>query len=70
VWQDGVAEPKLSTTFEDFEPGAPMHVHQGFAAQARAFIDAVQSKTPPHNSFHDAVKTMELADRVLAERQS
>jgi len=69
VWQDGVAEPKLSTTFDTFAGTDQMHVHQGFEAQARAFIDAVQQKVPPHNSFHDAVKTMELADRVLSERQ-
>ena len=42
------------------------HVNQGFCAQARAFVDAVKSGEPPHNTIEDAVRSMELADRIYA----
>ena len=40
------------------------HIHQGFCAQARDFIDAVKKGKPSHNSLQDAYKTMQLADFI------
>lgn len=39
----------------------------GFRAKNREFIDAVKSGTRPGSHFGDAVKSMELAQRILAQ---
>jgi len=39
----------------------------GFQAKNREFIDCVRSKTLPGSHFGDAVKTMELCERILAD---
>jgi len=41
-------------------------VYGGFQAKNREFIDAVKSGTQPGSHFGDAVKTMEVADKILA----
>jgi predicted dehydrogenase len=41
-------------------------VYGGFQAKNREFIDAVKSGTQPGSHFADAVKTMEVADKILA----
>jgi virulence factor len=41
----------------------PWHV-QGFAAQARCFVDCVKTGRQPANNFSDAVKTMKLVERI------
>jgi virulence factor len=43
-----------------------LHVFGGFRAKNREFIDAVRSRTLPSSHFGDAVKTMEVAERILA----
>jgi predicted dehydrogenase len=43
------------------------HVYGGFQAKNREFIDAVKSKTLPQSHFGDAVKTMEVAEIILAQ---
>lgn len=43
------------------------HVYGGFQAKNREFIEALKGKGQPGSSFADAVKTMEVADRVLAQ---
>lgn len=42
------------------------HVYTGVAALCREFVDAVRSKTNPSTCFADAVKTMEVAEIILA----
>ena len=42
------------------------HVYGGFQAKNREFIDAVKTGTQPGSHFADAVKTMEVAERILA----
>jgi virulence factor len=44
-----------------------LYVYGGFQAKNREFIDAVCAKRQPASSFADAVKTMEVADRILAQ---
>jgi predicted dehydrogenase len=43
------------------------HVFGGFAAKNREFIDALKSRTQPPSHFGDALKTMEVAERILAK---
>jgi virulence factor len=42
-------------------------VYGGFQAKSREFIDALQGGPQPASHFGDAVKTMELAERILAQ---
>jgi predicted dehydrogenase len=46
------------------------HVHQGFRAQARAFVDAVKTRRPVHNNLTDAVETMKLVNRIYSSNIS
>ncbi len=42
------------------------HVFAGFAAKSREFIDCLKAGTQPASCFGDAVKTMEVAETILA----
>jgi predicted dehydrogenase len=44
-----------------------LHVYGGFQAKNRDFIDAVKNGTQPGSNFADAVKTMEVAEIILAQ---
>jgi len=44
-----------------------LHVYGGFAAKNREFIDCLKSGRQPGSHFGDAVKTMEVAERILAQ---
>ena len=43
------------------------YVYGGFQAKNREFIDAVKSGTQPASCFADAIKTMEVAETILAQ---
>jgi virulence factor len=43
-----------------------LHVYGGFQAKHREFVDCVKAGTQPASHFGDAVKTMEVAERILA----
>jgi len=43
-----------------------LYVFGGFQAKNREFIDCVRSGAQPSSNFSDAVKTMEVADKILA----
>jgi predicted dehydrogenase len=45
---------------------AENYVYGGFQAKNREFIDCVRAGRQPGSHFGDAVKTMEVADRILA----
>ncbi len=66
VWWDNGDDPVVSTDYLAIAGSDEERVHQGFTAQARAFVDAVQAGTPPHNNLSDAVATMDLVDRIYA----
>jgi len=42
-------------------------VFGGFQAKNREFIDGVKSGQQPASNFSDAVKTMEVAEKILAK---
>lgn len=44
-----------------------LFVFGGFQAKNREFIDAVKSGRQPNSHFGDALKTMEVADKILAQ---
>jgi virulence factor len=44
-----------------------LYVYGGFQAKHREFVDAVRAKTLPSSHFGDALKTMEVAERILAQ---
>ena len=43
------------------------YVYGGFQARNREFIDCVETGTQPGSNFADAVKTMEVAEKILAQ---
>lgn len=58
------------TTGETFESrevaGSPdLHVFGGYEARSREFLQAIRDGTQPASHFGDALKTMEVADRIL-----
>jgi virulence factor len=42
------------------------HVYAGFAGKNREFIDCLKARKQPASNFSDAVKTMEVAEAILA----
>jgi len=44
-----------------------LYVYGGFQAKNREFIDAVKNGTQPSSNFADALKTMEVAETILAQ---
>jgi virulence factor len=42
------------------------HVYAGFAGKNREFIDCLKAGKQPGSNFADAVKTMEVAETILA----
>jgi predicted dehydrogenase len=42
------------------------HVYAGFAGKSREFIDCLKRGTQPGSCFSDAVRTMEVAEAILA----
>ena len=44
-----------------------VHVYGGFQAKNRQFIDAVKNGTQPESCFADAIKTMAVAETILAQ---
>jgi len=66
VWVENGNDPVLATTHTGEVGTDQGHVVQGFQAESRAFIDAVKSGRQCHNNLQDAVKSMQLADAILA----
>lgn len=44
-----------------------LYIYGGFQAKNREFIDAVKTGTQPQSHFGDALKTMEVAETILAQ---
>ncbi len=47
--------------------GDELYIYGGFQAKNRQFIDAVKGRRQPESSFADALCTMEIAERILAQ---
>ena len=70
--REGVIYADGDTTGRRFDPrvvagSEELFVYGGFQAKNREFIDAVKSGSQPGSHFGDALKTMEVADRILAQ---
>lgn len=66
VWGDNNEAPTVSLSHVEAAGSEETHRSQGFLAENRAFVDAVRTGVPPHNSLQDAVETMRLADAIYA----
>ena len=66
VWAGGDAKPVLQSTFTEAGGSSAGNVAQGFLGESRAFIDAVKDGRQVHNNLRDAVKSMDLVDRIYA----
>ena len=70
--QDGRVYADGDTTGELYTASAvagsdEFHVSAGFQAKNRQFIDAIRAGTQPESNFADALKTMEVAELILAQ---
>lgn len=65
VYLDGSEKPRRITT-QKAAGSDENRVYYGFEGENRAFIDAVKTGVQPETCLGDAVKTMELADRIYA----
>jgi predicted dehydrogenase len=54
------------TTSQDVAGSDEFHVYGGFRSKNREFIDAVKAGTLPSSHFGDAIKTMDVAHRIIA----
>ncbi len=66
IFADNVAEPEVITA-QDVAGSDEMRVFNGFAAENRHFIDCIASGEAPETNLGDALKTMELVDKIYAE---
>lgn len=66
VWADNNEQPLWAATHREAAGTDAWHVHQGFEAESRAFLDGVRSGRQVHNSLPDAALTMALADRIYS----
>ena len=51
----------------DVAGGNQFHVFGGFQAKHREFVDCLKSGQQPGSNFADALKTMEVAEKILAQ---
>lgn len=63
IYIDGADKPKRITT-QKAAGSDENRVYYGFEGENRAFIDAVKTGQQPETHLGDAVKTMELVDRI------
>lgn len=60
---------KLGVTYDPREVagGNEKFQYGGFQAKHREFIDCLKAGTQPSSNFNDALKTMEIAEKILAQ---
>lgn len=66
LYADGDTQGQVFDTRE-FAGSNEFYVFAGFQAKNRQFIDAVRGGVQPESNFGDALKTMEVAERILAQ---
>lgn len=66
LYADGDTEGVVFDTREE-AGGDELYQYGGFQAKNREFIDCLKAGTLPGSHFGDAVKTMEVAEKVLAQ---
>lgn len=67
IYRDGSLEPEVILNTEAAGSDAP-HRYLGFYDENRHFINCIKSGQQPQTCFADAVKTMELVERIYHER--
>ena len=67
VADGGQPEVHPSKSFAE-EVGSQPHHIQGFWNESRHFVDCIKESRQPSSNFHDAIKTMELVDRIYQGR--
>jgi|YelNatPaOPRAMG01_1025707.scaffolds.fasta_scaffold26112_2 predicted dehydrogenase len=65
IYRDGSSEPEVISTFEAAE-STEFHVYYGFLSENMHFIRCVIEDREPETCFRDAVKTMELVEKIYA----
>jgi len=63
IYKDGKEEPKILLSKEVAQSNQ-LHKFAGFYSENRHFIDCIKEKKLPETNFSDAVKTMELVERI------
>ena len=66
LYADGDTEGTVYDTRE-IAGSDELYVYAGFQAKNREFIDALKAGEQPSSPFSDAVKTMEVAEKILAQ---
>ncbi len=64
IYVDGATKAKRITTQKAAGGSKEPRVYYGFEGENRAFVDAVKTGQQPETCLADAVKTMELVDRI------
>jgi predicted dehydrogenase len=65
LYRDNTTSPQVRTTHEA-AASASVHRYYGFFDESRHFVDCIREDRLPTSHFGDAVKTMELVDRIYA----
>jgi len=66
VYADNSPEGEVFSTSEA-AGSDEFHVYSGYYQEDRHFIDCIKQDTLPETHFGDAVKTMELVERIYQE---
>ncbi|MBI5833650.1 MAG: Gfo/Idh/MocA family oxidoreductase [Armatimonadetes bacterium] len=66
VWADNGEQPVARHSAEELTGSSEPYVKWGFLAENQYFVDCVRSGRQPSSHLGDAVKTMELAARILS----
>ena len=65
LYADGDTDGQTFDT-QEVAGGSELYEHAGFLHKNREFIDCLKSGKQPESNFSDAVKTMEVAETILA----
>jgi predicted dehydrogenase len=66
LYADGNLDPIVYNTAE-VAGSEELYVYTGVKAKVREFVDSCKNKTNPSSCFSDALKTMEIAEKILAQ---
>lgn len=67
IYADDKPEPDMISTFEAADGSRDFHKYYGFYDENRHFIKCVLEDKEPETCFRDAVRTMELIDRIYRD---
>lgn len=64
LWAGGKEEPVVEVQAADLAGSDQTHKKSGFFQECAYFLDCIQNNAMPSSHFADAIKTMELVDRI------